>query len=72
MGNHHRPAQQQWQQQPPQNRQGAGQFWIGESGGSQNRTMFDDKIAVTEKMRYPVDGITEKEKEKNGEYNGGG
>ena len=51
LGHNSRPAQQQWPQQPPQNRQGAGPFWIGESGGSQGRIMFDGKIAVTKTRR---------------------
>lgn len=32
--------------------------------GHQSRTLFDDKIAVTEVMRYPPDGSSEKERER--------
>ena len=38
-------------------------YFIGEQGGG-SRTLFDDKIAAAEVMRYPSDGVSDRDRDK--------
>ena len=52
------PGSDPWGIGPPRQNRGGANFWIGEQG-SFGKTLFDDKVAGTEVMKYP-EGNTER------------